>query len=240
MPQWGDSFVYTPDRHDRNHSELMGIPELPSVPYKVEWDQRKGTFICLLCEREIGDKTYVDQHIKSKKHLSNIWWNQFEEADRNPGSATMGDPAIGIPKEIECRGSCWFKCSVCDVLMYNPDSVIQHCNGRRHMRNVSHHLNGSATRDGFRSLNEIPGHLRLELTPLKSPVLESGGVPRVCSSPSAWSSGSEWGSSVCPSPTLTYFDGPRSPLPDELPYKIMNGRIIPRPPTHCPVKRNSC
>lgn len=94
-----------------------------------------GWLECTVCEgKRFWDLESAHNHIngeRHKRHLMNAEWKEFTS---NPDNGTFGNPELGIPPEIECRGDAWFKCTVCSLggEFWDPKQVMLHVNGRNH------------------------------------------------------------------------------------------------------------
>ena len=138
MCNYEESPIYTPVRETRHTvSRELAALSLPSVKpaSTIVMNSYSGEFACQTCNMTFTSRTDVEQHVESRKHRNKLFWNEFELADQDSSMTRMGDPSRGIPNEIECRGVCWFRCSLCNVKMWDIDTVVQHCEGRRHVNN---------------------------------------------------------------------------------------------------------
>lgn len=234
MPLWGLSSDI-PERK----SELDGpLPNASEPPEGIRFDPVYGLYGCVLCDVDIGGTDRLDQHIESRKHRNKLWWADFERAARDPTLSRMGDPELGIPAQIECRGKAWFRCAVCDVTMWDADTVIQHCSGRRHRCHYQPDDPPQAEKESQTVLETPIKPLRLppsgvSISPYSTPTTITNST-NPSQSPLAGSPISEWGSSRSASPLISFYDGPASPMPDEKPYKVVNGRALPHPPSYSP------
>ena len=95
-----------------------------------------GYVECTLCDRRFWSMEYTGEHLASERHKSKLKMVEWEELVADPSKGVMGNEALGIPCEIECRGDTWFNCSICSCLLYSADQVLGHCAGRRHKDNL--------------------------------------------------------------------------------------------------------
>lgn len=112
--------------------------EVPGQEYLRE-NQGTGYFDCMLCETSHGNIDCFVNHVMGKRHTNNAFWREYQVMDSDPRFSRMGDNGLGIPEEIECRGTCWFKCSLCDCMFYCTETVLDHCKGRRHTGAMKQH-----------------------------------------------------------------------------------------------------
>ena len=119
-------------------SSIFLKPEPLSIPLDVpdrefiEHDTATDTLKCSICDTTHYTVEAFVWHVEGKRHVRNRSWKVFNDLENDPNLARMGDSKLGVPAEIECRGTCWFKCSLCECQFWDVESVQQHCLGRRH------------------------------------------------------------------------------------------------------------
>lgn len=201
-----------------------------------------GYFDCTLCETSHGNIDCFVSHVLGKKHTSNAFWREYQLMDSDPTLARLGDAALGIPREIECRGTCWFKCGICDCVFYCAETVLDHCKGRRHTNAMKNHQSagnkaihsiqtnrsGANDRSDFQNRGRVsppPPFYRIE-TKVNSEVERVtdaiGGKPYI-GRPSECASSSESPECIVPA---KYHEESRS--------QFRSRRIIPPPPSYLP------
>lgn len=99
-------------------------------------DPESRYYMCELCNTKHSTIECFTWHVQTKNHQKKVYWAEYDRLDNDPSTARMGATELGIPREIECRGTCWFKCSICDSPMYSIETVISHCRGRRHQSHL--------------------------------------------------------------------------------------------------------
>ena len=215
----------------------------------IKWDTTSGFYICELCESHLYDTSYIETHIRSRKHQSNLGWRDYEEADRDPSRARMGDSDLGIPSEIECRGACWYRCSLCECPLGDPESIRAHCAGKRHQAalkksnsSLSESLMPTSMKFHYAEcVSEVASARKLSSTStLIKPAIseltlktyseqDQRSHPNPCILPSAG-----WASPDSPMPESDYEGLAMSPLAEIGSYKLKGGRVIPPPPNYRP------
>ena len=87
-----------------------------------------GYIVCTLCDKQFYSMEYAGDHIESKSHKAKLAKAQWVEFTSNPDNGVMGNPTLGVPPEIECRGDDWFSCRVCfGQTLWDTNSVQAHC-----------------------------------------------------------------------------------------------------------------
>ena len=113
-------------------AETQQIPmDMPEREF-LAFDKFNDCFKCKVCGTTHFTVDAFEWHARGKRHAKNRLWKEFEDLEKDPTQARMGDPSLDVPEEVECRGSCWFKCSLCACQLYDPEAVRYHCLGRRH------------------------------------------------------------------------------------------------------------
>ena len=198
----------------------------------LKWDPRTEFYMCELCGTKHIDMFSFEVHAKGRKHLCNLDWREYEEADRNPSSARMGDSELGIPAEIECRGSLWYRCSLCDCQLGGPDSIRSHCEGKKH-RSALKKMNSFHRPPSYSDVTSdaiIRKESNSELMFRKySDQASQRAESQVCMHPC-----SDRGSPAISWKDSDYEGVGMSPLSGVVSYKIKGGRVIPPPPNYRP------
>ena len=138
------TFPLKPPRYLELKSGVTVDPDLVVLNPETQY------FECILCETQHPSVDCYIVHAKSRRHVNNKAWKEYEEMDMDPGKARMGDADLGLPPEIECRGSCWFKCTLCDCMLADSGSAAYHVVGRRHKQKLKRTTEGAQVPRPFR------------------------------------------------------------------------------------------
>jgi hypothetical protein len=120
-----DPSAYFSNTHTTTPQE---VPEHKCLVFNPDSEYYK----CILCDTSHASLSQFECHAAGRKHMKNLFWMEYDEMDKDDGCARMGDPDLGMPPEIECRGLCWFRCSVCETKFYDPQTALVHCESWRH------------------------------------------------------------------------------------------------------------
>ena len=201
----------------------------------MRWDPITEYYVCELCGTKHTDEDQFDIHVLSRKHKGNLSWREYEEADSNPSMARMGDPELGIPTEIEVRGAHWFKCTLCECMIGDAETVRSHCLGKKHLsllnrsQYISSHASPQPKIQKAPPTVTMPTSFNSELSFKIYSEHKQLKEPKVCS---LLSTG--WASPDSPRPESDYDGLAMSPLAEVGSYKTKGGRVIPPPPNYCP------
>ena len=78
------------------------------------YDPVSEYMVCKPCKKKFYEIADMKTHLESEKHERCVHWAEWDRCQGDATLARCGDPARGIPAEIECRGEVWFKCTICN------------------------------------------------------------------------------------------------------------------------------
>ena len=101
--------------------------------------KKDGYLECSLCEgKRFLNLKYAYEHINCVRHKTKLCNAEWTEFTSDPENGVLGDPAAGVPHEIECRGDYWFSCRICKCgEFYSAGQAIAHTRGRSHQSMLS-------------------------------------------------------------------------------------------------------
>ena len=107
------------------------------VANRMEVSAIDGYLVCVLCDKRFWSMECASDHLQSARHLYALKQVAWKEFVSDPENSTMGNVHWGIPNEIECRGDSWFRCTVCECMLWCVDSILDHCKGRKHCEKLA-------------------------------------------------------------------------------------------------------
>lgn len=143
----------------------------------IVYNQEAQVYECELCRTSHPNRAGCVAHTASRRHVNQKAWREYEDMDKDPTKARMGDASLGVPSEIECRGAYWYRCSVCECMLPDPATAISHADGRRHKQNLHQKYSGvpNLSERERRMMSSVPQSIPLRPSTLvKAPVIRDG------------------------------------------------------------------